>query len=69
MTALRISDILALCSAVIELIQADVTRYPFHTQPPAYLRAHRYKYWFTEPKPDESVLFLFLTALKHTAEI
>ncbi|XP_029378366.1 lipase maturation factor 2a [Echeneis naucrates] len=39
---------------VIELIQTDVTQYPFHKQPPAYLRAHRYKYWFTEPKADGS---------------
>ncbi|XP_061917182.1 lipase maturation factor 2a [Entelurus aequoreus] len=37
---------------VIELIQSDVTRYPFHLEPPAYLRAHRYRYWFTEPKED-----------------
>uniref|UniRef100_A0A667Z6G6 Lipase maturation factor n=1 Tax=Myripristis murdjan TaxID=586833 RepID=A0A667Z6G6_9TELE len=35
---------------VIELIQSDVTQYPFHQEPPTYLRAHRYKYWFTEPK-------------------
>ncbi|KAI3371369.1 hypothetical protein L3Q82_023972, partial [Scortum barcoo] len=33
---------------VIELIQTDVSQYPFHQQPPAYLRAHRYRYWFTE---------------------
>ncbi|XP_056137215.1 lipase maturation factor 2a [Lampris incognitus] len=39
---------------VIELIQSDVSQYPFHLQPPAYLRAHRYKYWFTEPKADGS---------------
>lgn len=39
---------------VIELIQTDVTQYPFHQQPPAYLRAHRYRYWFTEPKADGS---------------
>uniref|UniRef100_A0A8C6SQP1 Lipase maturation factor n=1 Tax=Neogobius melanostomus TaxID=47308 RepID=A0A8C6SQP1_9GOBI len=37
---------------VIELIQTDIGKYPFHQQPPAYLRAHRYKYWFTEPKAD-----------------
>uniref|UniRef100_A0A669EPB3 Lipase maturation factor n=1 Tax=Oreochromis niloticus TaxID=8128 RepID=A0A669EPB3_ORENI len=35
---------------VIELIQSDVSQYPFHQQPPAYLRAHRYRYWFTESK-------------------
>ncbi|XP_051916108.1 lipase maturation factor 2a isoform X2 [Hippocampus zosterae] len=39
---------------VIELIQADVTRYPFHQKPPTYVRAHRYRYWFTEPKEDGS---------------
>ncbi|KAM6936764.1 lipase maturation factor 2a [Xenentodon cancila] len=39
---------------VIELIQTDVSKYPFHQQPPAYLRAHRYRYWFTEPKADSS---------------
>uniref|UniRef100_A0A6Q2XTI1 Lipase maturation factor n=1 Tax=Esox lucius TaxID=8010 RepID=A0A6Q2XTI1_ESOLU len=33
---------------VIELIQSDMSKYPFHQQPPMYLRAHRYKYWFTE---------------------
>uniref|UniRef100_A0A672IK43 Lipase maturation factor n=1 Tax=Salarias fasciatus TaxID=181472 RepID=A0A672IK43_SALFA len=39
---------------VIKLIQTDVSQYPFHRQPPAYLRAHRYRYWFTEPKADGS---------------
>ncbi|KAM8751084.1 lipase maturation factor 2a [Acanthopagrus schlegelii] len=39
---------------VIELIQTDVSQYPFHQQPPAFLRAHRYRYWFTEPKADGS---------------
>ncbi|KAM9377958.1 lipase maturation factor 2a isoform 2-T2 [Pholidichthys leucotaenia] len=39
---------------VIELIQTDVSQYPFHQQPPTYLRAHRYRYWFTEPKADGS---------------
>ncbi|XP_068596022.1 lipase maturation factor 2a [Brachionichthys hirsutus] len=34
---------------VIELIQTDASRYPFHQKPPAYLRAHRYRYWFTKP--------------------
>ncbi|XP_068168417.1 lipase maturation factor 2a [Antennarius striatus] len=37
---------------VIELIQTDASRYPFHQQPPVYLRAHRYRYWFTKPKSD-----------------
>ncbi|XP_017261659.1 lipase maturation factor 2a [Kryptolebias marmoratus] len=39
---------------VTELVQTDVSRYPFQQQPPAYLRAHRYRYWFTEPKVDGS---------------
>uniref|UniRef100_A0A8C9X7H4 Lipase maturation factor n=1 Tax=Sander lucioperca TaxID=283035 RepID=A0A8C9X7H4_SANLU len=39
---------------VIELIQTDVSQYPFYQQPPTYLRAHRYRYWFTEPKADGS---------------
>ncbi|XP_047452114.1 lipase maturation factor 2a [Mugil cephalus] len=39
---------------VIELIQSDVSKYPFHQQPPAFLRAHRYRYWFTEPNADGS---------------
>ncbi|XP_062317677.1 lipase maturation factor 2a isoform X1 [Osmerus eperlanus] len=39
---------------VIELIQSDVSRYPFLQQAPSYIRAHRYKYWFTEPKSDGS---------------
>uniref|UniRef100_A0A9J8D279 Lipase maturation factor n=1 Tax=Cyprinus carpio carpio TaxID=630221 RepID=A0A9J8D279_CYPCA len=37
---------------VIRLIQTDESQYPFSKQPPAYLRAHRYKYWFTKPKED-----------------
>ncbi|KAM9352549.1 lipase maturation factor 2a [Symphorus nematophorus] len=39
---------------VIELIQTDVSQYPFHQQPPTFVRAHRYRYWFTEPKADGS---------------
>ncbi|XP_008310096.1 lipase maturation factor 2a [Cynoglossus semilaevis] len=35
---------------VIELIQTDVSKYPFHLEPPAYLRAHLYRYWFSHPK-------------------
>ncbi|GAA6078282.1 lipase maturation factor 2a, partial [Tachysurus ichikawai] len=42
-------------SDVIKLIQTDETRYPFIKQPPVYIRAHRYKYWFTEPKEDGSL--------------
>ncbi|KAF6268833.1 lipase maturation factor 2 [Rhinolophus ferrumequinum] len=34
---------------VILLIQNDVTRYPFHKQPPNFVRAQRYKYWFSQP--------------------
>ncbi|KAM8778436.1 lipase maturation factor 2 [Rhynchonycteris naso] len=34
---------------VIRLIQNDVARYPFHKQPPTYVRAQRYKYWFSQP--------------------
>ncbi|TTN17664.1 Lipase maturation factor 2 [Bagarius yarrelli] len=40
---------------VIKLIQTDETHYPFINQPPVYIRAHRYKYWFTEPKEDGSL--------------
>lgn len=57
----QISESFSLCSAVIELIQTDVSQYPFHQQPPAYLRAHRYRYWFTQPKADGSVLSLALS--------
>ncbi|XP_072551425.1 lipase maturation factor 2a [Salminus brasiliensis] len=39
---------------VIKLIQTDESQYPFSQQPPVYIRAHRYKYWFTEPKEDGS---------------
>uniref|UniRef100_K9IZA5 Lipase maturation factor n=1 Tax=Desmodus rotundus TaxID=9430 RepID=K9IZA5_DESRO len=34
---------------VIRLIQHDMARYPFHKQPPTYMRAQRYKYWFSQP--------------------
>nr|KAF6495626.1 lipase maturation factor 2 [Rousettus aegyptiacus] len=34
---------------VIRLIQNDVARYPFHKQPPTYVRAQLYKYWFSQP--------------------
>ncbi|KAH0514432.1 Lipase maturation factor 2 [Microtus ochrogaster] len=36
---------------VICLVRNHVANYPFHEQPPTYLRAQRYKYWF--PKPRE----------------
>ncbi|KAJ8003120.1 hypothetical protein DPEC_G00166070 [Dallia pectoralis] len=39
---------------VIELIQSDVSKYPFYQKPPKYLRAHRYKYWFTEKLANRS---------------
>ncbi len=45
-------NIPCVCWAVIRLIQTDESQYPFSKQPPAYLRAHRYKYWFSEPKED-----------------
>nr|XP_054098949.1 lipase maturation factor 2 isoform X2 [Callithrix jacchus] len=34
---------------VIRLVQSQVARYPFHEQPPTYIRAQRYKYWFSQP--------------------
>lgn len=34
---------------VIRLVQNHVANYPFHKQPPTYLRAQRYKYWFSKP--------------------
>ncbi|KAM7115417.1 lipase maturation factor 2 [Molossus nigricans] len=34
---------------VIRLIQNDMARYPFRKQPPTYVRAQRYKYWFSQP--------------------
>ncbi|XP_038612219.1 lipase maturation factor 2 [Tachyglossus aculeatus] len=34
---------------VIRLIQSDESRYPFREQPPTYIRAQRYKYWFSQP--------------------
>ncbi|NXI93574.1 LMF2 factor, partial [Psophia crepitans] len=32
---------------VIRLVQVDESRYPFSAQPPVYIRAQLYKYWFT----------------------
>ncbi|NXF14056.1 LMF2 factor, partial [Smithornis capensis] len=40
---------LAPCPAVIRLVQADESRYPFSARPPTFLRAQLYKYWFTGP--------------------
>ncbi|XP_028935205.1 LOW QUALITY PROTEIN: lipase maturation factor 2 [Ornithorhynchus anatinus] len=34
---------------VIRLIQSDESRYPFREQPPIYIRAQLYKYWFSQP--------------------
>ncbi|XP_077025411.1 lipase maturation factor 2 [Tamandua tetradactyla] len=34
---------------VIRLLQNDPVRYPFYEQPPTYIRAQRYKYWFSQP--------------------
>ncbi|XP_061061398.1 lipase maturation factor 2 isoform X1 [Eubalaena glacialis] len=34
---------------VIRLIQNHAARYPFHKQPPTYVRAQRYKYRFSKP--------------------
>ncbi|XP_003461612.1 lipase maturation factor 2 isoform X1 [Cavia porcellus] len=34
---------------VIRLIQNDAAQYPFNKQPPTYIRAQRYKYWFSQP--------------------
>ncbi|XP_030072156.1 lipase maturation factor 2 isoform X1 [Microcaecilia unicolor] len=33
---------------VINLVQVDESRYPFHAKPPVYIRAQLFKYWFTE---------------------
>lgn len=32
---------------MIRLVQVDEDKYPFSAQPPVYLRAQLYKYWFT----------------------
>ncbi|KAJ8387356.1 hypothetical protein AAFF_G00157330 [Aldrovandia affinis] len=37
---------------VIDLIQAQESRYPFSQKPPAFIRARLYKYWFTEARED-----------------
>nr|ABM06059.1 hypothetical protein LOC91289 [Bos taurus] len=34
---------------VIRLVQNHVPSYPFHQQPPTYVRAQLYKYWFSHP--------------------
>lgn len=36
-------------ATVIRLVQSHVANYPFHERPPTYLRAQRYKYWFSKP--------------------
>ncbi|KAG7456157.1 hypothetical protein MATL_G00248770 [Megalops atlanticus] len=35
---------------VVELIQVEESQYPFSQQPPAFIRARLYKYWFTEAR-------------------
>ncbi|XP_077196643.1 lipase maturation factor 2 isoform X2 [Paroedura picta] len=40
---------------VIHLVQVDESKYPFHSQPPSYIRAQLYKYWFTAGAEDGSV--------------
>ncbi|KAJ8411208.1 hypothetical protein AAFF_G00172140 [Aldrovandia affinis] len=40
---------------VIDLIQVDESNYPFSQEPPAFIRAHLYKYWFTETSEDGSL--------------
>ncbi|NXH13530.1 LMF2 factor, partial [Bucco capensis] len=37
---------------VIHLVQVDRSRYPFSAQPPVYIRAQLYKYWFTGSTED-----------------
>lgn len=34
---------------VIRLIQNDLAKYPFYKQPPTYIKAQLYKYWFSQP--------------------
>ncbi|KAJ8373470.1 hypothetical protein SKAU_G00040500 [Synaphobranchus kaupii] len=40
---------------VIDLIQSDGSQYPFIQEPPAFIRARLYKYWFTGMSADGSV--------------
>ena len=35
--------------SVIRLVQNHVPSYSFHQQPPTYVRAQLYKYWFSHP--------------------
>ncbi|XP_072452511.1 lipase maturation factor 2 [Notamacropus eugenii] len=35
--------------SVIRLLQVEVSKYPFWEQPPTYIRAQLYKYWFSRP--------------------
>ncbi|KAK9400331.1 lipase maturation factor 2 [Crotalus adamanteus] len=37
---------------LIHLVQVDDSKYPFRDQPPTYIRAQLYKYWFTEAESD-----------------
>ncbi|XP_060632321.2 lipase maturation factor 2 [Anolis sagrei] len=40
---------------VIHLVQVDSSKYPFSSNPPSYIRAQLYKYWFTEGAEDGSL--------------
>lgn len=42
-------NLLSPATTVIRLLQNHVAKYPFHEQPPTYVRAQRYKYWFSKP--------------------
>lgn len=37
---------------VINLVQVDELKYPFSAEPPLYIRAKLFKYWFTEPNEN-----------------
>ncbi|XP_029471161.1 lipase maturation factor 2 [Rhinatrema bivittatum] len=37
---------------VIHLVQVDELKYPFSAEPPLYIRAQLYKYWFAEPNEN-----------------
>ncbi|XP_053108807.1 lipase maturation factor 2 [Hemicordylus capensis] len=41
---------------VIHLVQVDDSKYPFRSQPPVYIRAQLYKYWFTEGGAEDGSL-------------
>lgn len=37
---------------MINLIQVDESQYPFRQQPPTFIRALLYKYWFTDAQEN-----------------